>query len=331
MATAIAVAAALAAAFCFAVGSLIQQQQAVRTEEKVLQARLLLRLARQPRWLAGVGLSAFSFALQGLALAFGPLALVQPLAATDVLFALPLIARRNRRRLTRRDAAGALTITAGISVFLAVSPPTEGILTPGTLAWAPAVLGVGALTVTAALAAERLRGHARVVWLAAAAGGVYGLLDALAKSSVGLLTRHGIGVLAHWEPYALIGAGLLGGLFGQSAFGAGPLSLSLPVIDTLEPVAAVVIAATVFGERLASSPGQLVLQLGAGVVAVAGIAVLSHSSVVRTEEERTPALPGERPGEGAGGKPGEVAGGRHGEGAGQDPERRSLARPDETG
>lgn len=303
-------AAALAAAFCFAVGSLIQQQQAVATEEKVLQARLLLRLARQPRWLAGVGLSAFSFALQGLALAFGPLALVQPLAATDVLFALPLIARRNRRRLTRRDAAGALTITAGIVVFLVVAPPSQGISVPGVLAWAPAVLGVGALTVVAALTALRRRGQARVVSLAAAAGVVYGLLDALAKSCVGLLTRHGIGVVAHWEPYALLGAGLLGGLFGQSAFGAGPLALSLPVIDTLEPVAAVVIAATVFGEQLASSPGQLVLQLAAGAVAIAGIAVLSHSSVVRSEEQRTPELTGEA--------------------ASEDSGRRSLARPDQT-
>ena len=35
------------------------------------------------------------------------------------------------------------------------------------------------------------------------------------------------------------------------------LSVSLPVIDTVEPVSAVIIGATVFSESLATSPAQL--------------------------------------------------------------------------
>jgi len=53
-------------------------------------------------------------------------------------------------------------------------------------------------------------------------------------------------------------------------------------------VSAVVIGATVFGEKLASSPGHLAFQLTGGVVAVAGIAVLSSSSIVRIETRQTP-------------------------------------------
>src|SRR5215470_1584572 len=78
-------------------------------------------------------------------------------------------------------------------------------------------------------------------------------------------------------------AGTLGTLLSQSAFRAGALSVSLPVIDTLEPVSAVVIGAFVFGERLAASPGQLAAQLAGGAVAVAGIAALSRSSVAAME------------------------------------------------
>jgi drug/metabolite transporter (DMT)-like permease len=78
---------------------------------------------------------------------------------------------------------------------------------------------------------------------------------------------------------------VFGALFGQSAYGSGALSLSLPVIDTVEPVAAVTIGATVFGERLASSVPLQVIQLVGGALAVAGIAVLSRSSVVQTETE----------------------------------------------
>jgi hypothetical protein len=288
MSTAIAVAGALCAACCFALGSLVQQGVARESGEHILRFQLLLSLIRQPRWIAGVALSLGSFVIQAVALAFGPLTLVQPLAATDVLFALPFIARRNRRRLAGQDVAGALTVTAGIVVFLAVSPPTAGRSTPGLTAWIPAFVAIGAVAGGSALAALRIRGRARVVSLAVAAGSLYGLLDALTKSSVDILAASGVGVLVTWEPYALLTAAVFGGLFGQSAFVSGALSLSLPVIDTVEPVAAVVIGATIFGERLAPTPAHLAIQLAGGAAAVAGIAILGHSSVVETETRLTP-------------------------------------------
>ena len=289
MKLAIAVVCALCAAFCFALGSLFQQGAARESSEGALHFRLLLHLIRQPRWLAGMALSCASFLILATALAFGPLSLVQPLVATEIVIALPLIARRNRRRLTRRDALGALTVAAGMAVFIAVSPPLSGIVQPAPGAWFPAFAAIGLLTAVAGTVSLRASGTVRVIWLAVAAGAVYGLLDALAKSSVGVLQTHGLGgVVTTWEPYALAAAGVLGGLFGQSAFNAGPLSLSLPVIDTLEPVAAVVLATTVFRERLAPSPWQLAVQLTGGALAVAGIAILSHSSIVSTEFRTEP-------------------------------------------
>ncbi len=286
---AIAVVCALGAAFCFALGSLFQQGAARQSAEGTLHFRLLLALLHDRRWLAGVSLSVCSFLILGTALAFGPLSLVQPLVATEIVIALPLIARRNKRPLTRKDALGALTVAAGMAIFIAVSPPLRGVVQPGLAAWIPAFAGIGVVIAVAGAASLRARGVARVIWLAVAAGVVYGLLDALAKSSVGVLQTRGFGaVVTTWEPYALAAAGVLGGLFGQSAFNAGPLSLSLPVIDTLEPIAAVVLATTVFRERLASSPWQLALQLAGGVLAVAGIAVLSHSSIVSTEFRSQP-------------------------------------------
>jgi drug/metabolite transporter (DMT)-like permease len=286
MSTAIAVAAALVAAVCFAFGSVVQHGVAVReTGNGILSFRLLLSLVRRRRWVLGAALAAASFAIQGLALAFGPLTLVQPLAATDVLFALPLIARRNRRRLTSRDAAGAFLVMSGVAIFLTISAPHSGRGAPSLSAWVPALAAVGAVTLGSAISVRRVHGPARVVLLAAAAGALYGLLDTLTKSSVDILAVSGVHVLATWEPYALCVVAVFGALFGQSAYGSGALSLSLPVIDTVEPVAAVTIGATVFGERLASSAPLQVVQLAGGALAVAGIAVLSRSSVVQTETE----------------------------------------------
>jgi len=230
--TVIAVLAALGAACCFALAAVVQHGAARETGEKLLSLRLLLALVRNPRWLAGVALGVLSFAVQGLALAFGPLALVQPLAATDVLFALPMIAVLHRYRLTRGDWLGAGAVAGGIALFFAVSPPSEGTRAPGLAAWAPVILAAGAFAAVAGLAAMRARGPAQVIWLAAGAGITYGVLDALTKSTVDLLADRGFTTLLRWEPYALLAAGILGTLLSQSAFRAGALSVSLPVIDT---------------------------------------------------------------------------------------------------
>ena len=283
MATVVAVIAALGAACCFALGAVVQHRAAREAGGTALSPALLARLARSPRWLAASALSAVSFGIQGLALAFGPLALVQPLAATDVLFALPMIAFVHRYRLTGRDWTGAAAVAGGIAVFLTLSPPSSGIGTPGPMEWAPVILSVGAIAAASVVVAVRTRGVVRVLTLAAAAGATYGLLDALTKSWVDLLSSRGAAELLRWEPFALLAAGIMGAYLTQSSFQAGALSASLPVIDTVEPATAVVIGTTVFNERLAASPVQLSIQLAGGVVAAGGIAMLSHSSVAAVE------------------------------------------------
>src|SRR5215831_8594122 len=158
--TAIAVAAALCAAFCFALGSLIQQGAARQAHARTLRFGLLVALARERRWLGGMAITVSSFGIQGVALAFGPLALVQPLVATEVLFALPMIARRNRLPLRRKGIIGGLGV--------AVAPPSGGVSVPRLAARAPALVGITALAVLSAFAALRAHGTARVIWLAAA-------------------------------------------------------------------------------------------------------------------------------------------------------------------
>jgi len=285
---AIAVVAALCAAFCFALGSLLQQGAARQARGRALRFGLLAALARERRWLGGMAITASSFGIQGVALAFGPLALVQPLVATEVLFALPMIARRNRLPLRRKGIIGALAVASGMAIFVAVSPPSGGVSVPRLATWGPALAGISALAVLGAFAGLRTRGTGRVIWFAAATAVLYALVNALTKSSVGLLTPRGAGVLTTWQPYTLMAVGILSTVFGQSAFKAGPLSLSLPVIDTVEPVSSIILGAVVFQEHLARSPGLLALQLVGGSIAAAGIVGLSRSPVVLAEQSQEP-------------------------------------------
>lgn len=292
MRTAISVLAALGAAFLFGASSVLQQAAAEREAgAPMLRLALLRRLAHRRTWLVAVGLAAVSFGVQAVALAFGPLVLVQPVAATDLLFALPLLARRHRVRLGPVDWLGGALVVAGVGGFLAVSPPTEGRASPAVGDWVPVLVAVAAVVVVAARAALRARPAFRTGLLAGAAAAVFALVDALTKSVVGLLGAEGPAVLLHWEPYALGAAGLTGLLLGQSAFRSGSLLISLPIIDSLEPVGAVLIGTTVFAERLASSPFLLAGQALAGAVAVVGIVLLDRSPLLARLESSSPPPP----------------------------------------
>jgi drug/metabolite transporter (DMT)-like permease len=271
--------AALAAACAFGVAAALQHQQAgLAPQARTLSPRLLISVARRPLWLAGLGLAAGAYVLQALALAYGPLTLVAPIVAADLLFALPLAARWSRRPLRPRDWCGCLLVAAGVALFLAVAPPPSDrhIVPPAD--WLLVFAAVAVIT-GLSVAASKLTGKtARARLLAGASGVIFGLTAAVTASFARSLRQDGVSsILAHWEPWVLIWLGITGVLLSTGAFQASALSSSLPVIDTIEPVSGVIIGAVIFDERLASSAGGLIVQFGAAIMAVAGIGLLGPS------------------------------------------------------
>ncbi len=290
--TAIAVLAALGAAGSFGVAAALQHRQAqLAPKAGGPSFRLLARLAGRPLWLAGILLAATAYGLQALALAFGPLALVAPIVATDLLFALPVAARWSRR-LGPREWTGCALAAGGVAAFLAAAPPSSGRSDATSRAWLLAFAMAGLICVLAIAAARlaggtpaggtpaggRLRaGTARAALTATAAGAVFGLTAAATLSLTRLLRATGPGAtLAHWEPWALLALGTAGLLLSASAFQAGPLAASLPVMDTVEPVCGVLLGTLLFGERLAGSPAGLAVQLAGAAAAIAGITLLGR-------------------------------------------------------
>lgn len=282
MTTAVAVLAALLAACCFAVAAVLQQDAASSVPDaQSLRPRLLVDLARRPLWVLGIAMSAAAYVIQGVALAFGSLVLVLPLASTDLLFALPLIAWRRGVRLTRVEMAGAACVAGGLTAFLVVLPAAAGTAAPTLADWLPLLAVVAFLVAGLLLLGLRAPGRVRTGAYAAAAALFFALLDALTKSSADLFRDEGLAALHRWEPYALIAVGGTGLLLAQSSFQAGSLAISLPIIDTLEPIGAVLIGSALFHEPLAAS-GHLVIQVLGAMLAVTGIVVLDKSPMVRT-------------------------------------------------
>ena len=85
---------ALVAALLFSLGTVLQQKEAQEvSDEDAKKAGFLLRLARRPRWLAGIAADGLGYAAQAAALGIGRIVVVQPLLATTVVFSLPFGAR----------------------------------------------------------------------------------------------------------------------------------------------------------------------------------------------------------------------------------------------
>ncbi|GGV74300.1 hypothetical protein GCM10010294_37440 [Streptomyces griseoloalbus] len=284
----IAVLASLAAGVCFAVAGVMQQwAAAARPDAEALTARLLGHLARDRLWLCGIALAVVAYGFQSLALAFGPLSLVQPLIVAELVFAVPLSARLHRLRLGRREWSGTLAVAVGLALALVSARPHGGDpRAAGPLPWLLAV-GVIAVVVCGALATARvLAGPWRASATALAAGAVMGTQSVLLAATVDRL-RHGLfAALAAWQTYALVAASVGGLLLIQSAFQQGPLAASMTVLDATEPVVAVTVGMLLFDETIRTGwPVSAVTVAGLALVA-AGIASLDTSPVIAASHGR---------------------------------------------
>lgn len=290
--TLIAVVTALAAGASFALASVWQQRAAASAPvELALTPRLLLLLARQPLWLAGLGAGMASFGLQALALAFGPLTLVQPLIVTELVFAIPLGLRASRARLRTREWIAMLAVVTGIVVFLLTARPHQGNPDAPDVIW----LVISSLVIVAVgIAVVGVRfplGPRRAMLFAAAAGTLFGLQSALLRTITVRLGRDVLQTLTSWHPYALAVVGTAGMLCAQSAFQAGQVAFSLPIIDTLEPSVAILIGAVAFGERLTNTPLAIAIEIASGIAIVAGVFTLDRSPVLRCLHQQQPVDP----------------------------------------
>jgi len=270
--------AAVGAAACYAVCSVLQHRETGQVTESGLG--LMWRLLHRPAFLVAVVVELAGLLLQAVALDLGAVIAVQPLLVTGLLFAVPLGAAVDHRRATGRELAGALACVAGLAAFLVAAGPAVGRETVSLREAAP--LGGAIVAVAALLAAAGVRVPAqRGVFLAAAAGSCYGVSSAFFKVAADGFDHRGLAVLATWAPYALVAVGGFGLVLTQSAFQSGGLGAPLAVLTLAEPVSAVAFSRVVLQEHLAGGIGPRVAEIAAALVAAGGVAVLSSTPSAR--------------------------------------------------
>jgi drug/metabolite transporter (DMT)-like permease len=267
---------ALVAALCFSLGTVLQQQVAsTASEEEARQAGFLLRLARRPRWLAGIASDAVGFAAQAAALAIGRLVVVQPLLATSVVFSLPLGAKLGHRRVVWRDMIAALAVTAGLGVFLVVADPTGGREDATTAAWIVSFAGAAVVCAGLALAARGQPPARRAGLIGAAAGILFGLSAGLTKATVERLDDGVLEVFTSWHVYALVVVGYASMSLSQRSLQTGALAPAVATQMSLDPITSLLLGIFAFDETVHEDAVGLIAALVAFVVMIAGIVRLA--------------------------------------------------------
>ncbi|WP_052864218.1 DMT family transporter [Streptomyces niger] len=276
------------AACLLGLGFVLQQHAARRAPlSDMLSFRLLLDLVKMPLWLAGIGCMVAGQIFSVLALSRGDLSRVEPLLATNLLFAMVLARWLSGERLGLSGWAGVLLLSGGVAAFIIAGSPHSGPDDTGTLRhWLVfgGVLGIALLLV---LTARHLKLVKEPPLLAAAAGVLYGLQDALTRVSSSIAEEDGLArMLVSWEPYVIVALAVTGLLLVQSAFEAGPLRMSLPALTAAEPLAGIACGIGFLGDRIRVTPGALAGEFAGLAAVVTGVFLLGRHPAMPTGTHR---------------------------------------------
>jgi drug/metabolite transporter (DMT)-like permease len=277
--------AALVAGVCLAATGLLQQKAASKeSSDNQFSLKMIWNLVRNRRWLAGIGAAAGSYLFQAVALATGPLSLVQPLVVSELLFAVPISARRHRSRLGLREWAGLLTVTAGLAVGIVAADPHRGHPIQPFSSWIWPLIAVMVIATAAVLIGKAISGPARASLFALSGATVMAFQSALFAATIASLRADIAHTFVTWQPYALIVASFTGLFLVQNAYQAGPLSASMPVMDAALPMVSVGLGIGLFGEHVRTSVLGLAGAAAGVVLLVIGIVMLDTSPVIRRHQ-----------------------------------------------
>ncbi|MBP5859904.1 hypothetical protein F3K20_37370 [Streptomyces scabiei] len=256
-------------AVAYAGGAIVQERVAVSSP-----ARSYAPL-RRPVWWAAVGLNGLGGLLHVVALAYGPLSLVQPLGALTIVFALPMAALFVGRRAGATAWRGAIMATVGLAGLLSLvgSADARSLDTVQRVLVAVASGGAVAALTVAGRAAHR-HPAVRSILLAVASGVAFGMSSVFTKT-VAVDWTDGV-ALSDLPTLAVIGVFATAGLLlSQAAYRGGGLAAPLATLTVVNPVVAAAVGITMFGETFRYGTTGTLLALGCGVVAAGGLILLT--------------------------------------------------------
>jgi drug/metabolite transporter (DMT)-like permease len=268
---------ALAAAFFFALGLVLQEKAASEQPDQSVGAGFLVRLARQPVWLLGLAMQGVGFVAQAIALGIGRMVVVQPLLVASIVFALPLGRVIEQRRIQRSEVIGAAMVTGGLAALLIATKPAAGDDDASLLAWAVIGGGAAAIAVVLFLPARGRRPEVRAGLLGTASGILFGLGAALTKATVSLLDDGFVAVVWDWHVYALVVVSIAAFWLEQAALQTGALAVAVATTMAFDPLSSLVFGIGLFDEALHEGVAGYVASASLLAVTLAGLVILARA------------------------------------------------------
>ncbi|MGW0936127.1 DMT family transporter [Streptomyces sp. NPDC002666] len=254
----------------------VLQRRAASTapDSDAMRLSLIGHLLRQKVWLAGIALVIVAAVCQAVALATGPIAVVQPIFVIELPATLLMAGFVMRVRLPRPVWSGVAAVTFGLALGMASAAPGGGSATVHGAAWVPALILTGLFEAALIGAALATRGNPRAALLGLAAACAYALTAALMKDAMARLDEGGAAALfTSWQLYGTAVAGV-GALFLlQNALQAGTLVAVQPCLTLGDALISILYGVTLFGEHLRTGWWVLPELLALGLIAVGCVAL----------------------------------------------------------
>ncbi|MGW5127123.1 DMT family transporter [Streptomyces sp. NPDC004069] len=263
-------------AVAYAGGAIVQERVAVSSPGEQYAP------LRRPAWWAALALNGLGGLLHVVALAYGPLSLVQPLGALTIVFALPMAALFVGRRAGAAAWRGVIMATVGLAGLLSLvgESQAQSLSSAQRAGLAVVTAGVLAALTVAGRAAHR-HPAVRSVLLATGSGAAFGMSSVFTKT-VAVDFTDGIEA-AELPSLAVIGVLATAGiLLSQASYRGGGLAAPLATLTVVNPVLAAAVGITLFGETFRYGTAGTVLALGCGVVASGGLILLMTERIERT-------------------------------------------------
>lgn len=285
---------ALLAAACNAFNVVAQNRVSTSGAAQQRFWRLARFLVTNPVWLLGALALVGAFVCQALALHSGLLSIVQALLVTELVFALVLRRVWIRQRVSAAAWIWAAATGASIALFVVMAEPQGGHPMPSTASWLSAGLAFAFAASLLTVLATRGGPARRAALYASASAVTFSLEAAIIKATTNDLSSFGVlGALQRWPVYALVVGGIAGALLVQAALHVGPLSVSQPLMVSLDPFCSVILGVWLFGESFTDSPVRIVFGLLGFAAMVLSIVALSRAAPpdMRATGEAGPATP----------------------------------------
>jgi drug/metabolite transporter (DMT)-like permease len=237
---------------------------------------LLRRMLVSRIWWFGLSLNVLGFLFHSAALHLSSITIVQALLSVQLMFALPFATAKTRTTPLARDWVGTAAVCLGIVTLVAARGPVPQTLERQGLV--PLFAAVAAVVMGLLIVLARMVRGARTGLVGTAAGVGFSVTATFIIIVADQIVHSGpLGVVSHWQVYALALSGLAAAIIAQDAFASGSFPAALTAMTIADPIASWLWGAMLFDRVPPADPKAIGSLTLAAVLIGAGVALLAYS------------------------------------------------------